>query len=70
MTGNISPKVAAKIMNKSPQFVYKALQDGRLPFGTAVQKVCGKEGWVYYISPKQFIDYTGATLQEITEASS
>lgn len=67
MTGSIPVKVAARLMEKSPQFVYKGLQDDKLPFGVAVKSECG--GWNYFISIKKFMEFTGVTLQEIEEAS-
>lgn len=49
---------AAKLMNKSEQFIRIGLQRKILPFGSAVQQ---KENgrWSYYISPKLFVEYTG-----------
>lgn len=53
---NIPIMKAAKLMNKSPQFIRVGLQRGILPFGHAV-KMSSK--WSYYISPKKFYEYTG-----------
>ena len=58
----ISPKLAAKVMKKDGQFIRIGLQRGLLPFGKAMK---GKKQFNYYISPKQFMDYTGASEEEI-----
>jgi len=60
---NVPPPVAAKYLDKSPPFVYKGLQCGRLPFGTAVQMDGGK--WSYDIPPKSLIAYVNGTLPVI-----
>ena len=49
---------AAKLMQKSPQFIRVGLQLGILPFGNAL-KIPGKSKYSYYISPKLFEEYTG-----------
>lgn len=52
---------AAKIMHKNVSFIRIGMQRGLLPIGTAVQ---GKTGqWNYYISPKQFKEFTGKDLE-------
>lgn len=56
MPQKISIKKAAEIMGKSQQFVRVALQQGLLPFGTAVKM---SSMWTYYISPKKFFEYIG-----------
>lgn len=53
---NLSVREAALKMGKTPSFVRIALQQGRLPFGTAV-KLSSK--WTYYINPTQFNHYIG-----------
>lgn len=53
---NISIKDAAKMMGKSQQFVRVGIQQGILPFGTAVKL---SSIWTYYISPKKFYEYVG-----------
>lgn len=60
---NLSVREAALKMGKTPSFVRIALQQGRLPFGTAI-KLSSK--WTYYINPAQFNKYIGEneTLQE------
>ena len=57
-TKKMSIKEAAKLMEKSEQFIRIGLQRQILPIGNAVQQ---KEGgrWNYYISPKLFYEYTG-----------
>ena len=57
---NLPIAVAAKLMNKSKQFVRVGLQQGKLPFGYAV-KVGGNK-FTYYISPKKFTEYTGIAV--------
>lgn len=52
---------AARLMGKSVSFVHIGLQRGILPFGSAIQ---GEKGqWSYYISPKQFKEFTGKDLE-------
>jgi len=58
----IKPEDAAKIMNKSVQFVRQGLIHKILPFGWAVQMPGGR--YSYYISPELFRQYVG-----IAEAS-
>ena len=48
---------AAKLMDKSEQFVRIGLQRNRLPFGAAVQSTSGR--WSYHISPNKFYEYMG-----------
>lgn len=45
---------AAKRMGVSPQFVRIGLQQGRLPFGTAVKM---STRWTYYINEEKFLEY-------------
>lgn len=52
----VSVREAALKMGKTPSFVRIALQQGRMPFGTAV-KTSSK--WSYYINPEQFNEYIG-----------
>ena len=49
-------KEAAKLLNKSEQFVKIGLQRGILPFGYAV-KISSK--WTYHISEYKFFEYLG-----------
>ena len=53
-------KTAAKLMNKSEQFVRIGLQRNLLPFGVAV-KTSSK--YTYYISYKKFSEYTGVSFE-------
>lgn len=46
----------SKLLGKSEQFIRIGLQQGRLPFGTAV-KTSSK--WNYHISEKLLQDYLG-----------
>lgn len=57
---------AAKQLNKSPDFVRMGLQNGRLPFGTAV-KTSSK--WSYHISDKLFEQYIGGENEIISTPS-
>ena len=56
MENKIMIKDAARIMGKTEQFVRLGLQQGVLPFRTAV-KTSSK--YSYYISPEKFYDYVG-----------
>lgn len=47
---------AAKLLDKSPQFVRIGLQRGVLPFGYAV-KMSSK--WTYHISEAKLFEYLG-----------
>lgn len=51
---NISVKEAARILNKSQQFIRIGLQQGVLPIGVAV-KMSNK--WTYHISRKKLLEY-------------
>lgn len=53
---NVSPKEASEIIGTSPQFIRVGLQQGRLPFGTAVQM---SSEWSYHISMKLLKEYIG-----------
>lgn len=61
MSGNVSIKETAKLMNKSEMFVRIGLQRGLLPIGTAI-KTSSK--YSYHISPKLLGDYLGINLNE------
>lgn len=66
--GRILTTEAAAILNVSPQFVRIAMQQGKLPIGTAVQM---SSIWTYHISEKLLADYSGkdikAELEKIRE---
>lgn len=51
---NITIEQAAKMMNKSREFVRMGLINGTAPFGFAV-KMSSK--WSFHISPKKFYEY-------------
>ena len=53
----ISVEDAAKIIEKNPQYIRFGLQQGRLPFGSAVQKPNGK--WSYNIIKSKLLEYAG-----------
>lgn len=55
---NLPVKMAAKLMNKSPEWVYQGLRDGVFPWGYAVKL----EGWSYFISSVKFTEYTGIQI--------
>ncbi len=57
--GRILPTEAAEILNVSPQFVRVAMQQGKLPIGTAVQM---SSIWTYHISEKLLADYCGKDI--------
>ncbi len=60
-TGKILPTEAAAILNMSPQFVRVAMQQGKLPIGTAVKM---SSIWTYHISEKLLADYTGKDIEQ------
>lgn len=55
----ILPTEAAEILEVSPQFVRVAMQQGKLPIGTAVKM---STVWTYHISAKLLADYTGKDI--------
>lgn len=55
--------IAARVIDKSEDFIRWGLQQGRLPFGTAVQT--GKDRWSYHISPKLLAEYSGMAQMAI-----
>lgn len=62
---NMPVNVAARLMNKSKEFVYKGLQEGVFPFGYAIQV---QNRWTYFISPYKFTECTGIPVPGRTEA--
>lgn len=62
--GRILPTEAAAILNVSPQFVRIAMQQGKLPIGTAVQM---SSIWTYHISEKLLADYSGKNIEKEIE---
>lgn len=59
---DINVEQTAKLINKSPQFVRLGLQQGRLPFGSAVQKPNGR--WSYDIVKVKVYEYLGKEKEE------
>lgn len=55
---NLPVWLAAKLMQKNPIWIRQGLQEGRFPWGYAVQT--GR--WNYWISSKKFEEYTGITI--------
>ena len=58
----MSVEIAAKIIRKDPQYVRLGLQQGRFPFGTAVQKPNNR--WTYSIIAPKVYEYAGIKTQE------
>lgn len=63
MVMRISTATAARIIEKSEDYIRFGLQQQRLPFGTAVQT--GVNRWSYHISPKLLADYSGVSMEEL-----
>ena len=63
-TGKILTTEAAAILNMSPQFVRIAMQQGKLPIGTAVKM---SSIWTYNISGKLLADYSGKDVDKELE---
>ncbi len=63
--GNITVKEAALLMSVGPQFVRVGIQQGVLPFGTAV-KISG-DRYTYYISPNKLAEYVGVDVKALVE---
>ena len=59
--GRILPTDAAAILNVSPQFVRIAMQQGKLPIGTAIKM---SSIWTYHISEKLLQDYSGKNVEQ------
>ena len=60
---NVTVREAALLMNVGPQFVRVGIQQGVLPFGTAV-KISG-ERYTYYISPGKLAEYVGISTEAL-----
>lgn len=60
-TGRIKISEAAMLLGVSEQFIRAGLQQGILPFGTAV-KLSSK--WTYYIYPQKLVEYSGLDLEK------
>lgn len=62
---NVPPRVAAKYLNVSKDFVYDGLKQGRLHFGYAVQGAGGK--WVFNIPVQRLKAYAyGLDMQVLS----
>lgn len=61
MIGRIKTVEAAEILNVSPQFIRIAMQQGKLPIGTAVKM---SSIWTYHISQKLLEEYSGKNVEE------
>lgn len=59
--GRILPTEAAMILNVSLQFVRIAMQQGKLPIGTAIKM---SSIWTYHISEKLLQDYSGKNVEQ------
>lgn len=46
---------AAEILGINPQLLRLGLQQGRFPFGTAIQT--SKRRWSYYVNRRKFFEY-------------
>lgn len=58
----MSVENAAKIIRKDPQYVRLGLQQGRFPFGTAIQKPNNR--WTYNIIAPKVYEYAGIEVKE------
>ncbi len=58
--GKILPTEAAEILNMSPQFIRIAMQQEKLPIGTAVKM---SSIWTYHISAKLLAEYSGKDVE-------
>ena len=59
----VSTAIAARILDKSEDFIRWGLQQGRVPIGSAVQT--GPKRWSYHVSPKLLADYSGVAIEDI-----
>lgn len=59
---DINVEKTAKLIGKTTQFVRLGLQQGRLPFGSAVQKPNGR--WSYDIVEVRVYQYLGKEKEE------
>lgn len=63
MPKKVPTSIAARMLGKSENFIRFGLQQGRLPFGSAVKTA--KDRWSYHISPVLLASYTGVPLGQI-----
>lgn len=61
----MSPAEAGKIIKMRAQSIRLGLQQGRFPFGVAVQKPNGR--WTYNIIASKVYEYAGIGKEEINE---
>lgn len=62
MLKNVPVVLAAKFMDKCPQFVRIGLQRDLLPFGRAIKM---SKQYTYYINPMQFCEYIGISMDDL-----
>lgn len=62
--GRITTAEAAAIINTSPQFVRVAMQQEKLPIGTAIKM---STVWTYNISEKLLAEYSGKDVKKELE---
>ena len=62
--GKILPVEAAAILHASPQFVRVAMQQQKLPIGTAIKM---STVWTYNISEKLLAEYSGKDVKKELE---
>ena len=60
----ITVKEAARVLERSEQFVRIGLQRKLFPFGFAIRLYLGQK-YTYFISPARFAEYMGLTMQEL-----
>lgn len=61
----ITVRQAARLMNKSPQFVRIALQRKLVPFGFAAKMDENGTRYNYYINPSKLYEYLGITEEDV-----
>lgn len=62
--GRILTTEAAEVLNVSPQFIRIAMQQGKLPIGTAIKM---SSIWTYHISEKLLKEYSGKDVEKEIE---
>lgn len=60
----IRTRDAARILEKSEQFIRIGLQRQLLPFGFAI-KQDGRSKYDYFINPHQFAEYCGISMMDL-----
>jgi hypothetical protein len=56
----VLPAEAAEILGTSTMYIYLAMQQGKLPIGTAIKT---SSIWTYHISSKLLEEYSGVDVQ-------